>query len=81
MLRSAIDRAGENGVELATGSTVVEPINLSNYRNLPFQRDSRPDAERIVFLVKVSLAGGWTRRRLWRGSKPMSARFDLSDAH
>ena len=58
MLRSAIDRAGENGVELATGSTVVEPVNLSNYRNLPFQRDSRPDAERIIFLVKVSLAGG-----------------------
>jgi hypothetical protein len=58
MLRSAIDRAAAHGVELATGSTVVEPVNSSNYRNLPLLRDGRPDAERYVFLVKVPLADG-----------------------
>lgn len=57
MLREAITLAQARGVELATGDTVVEPLTLANYRNLTLVRDSRPDSEKVSFLVKASLGG------------------------
>ena len=58
MIRSAIERAGQSkGIELATGEMVVEPLTLTNYRNLALANDGRPDSERTSFLVKTRLAG------------------------
>lgn len=57
MIRGAIQLAGQRGIQLATGNTVVEPLTLANYQQLSFQKDSRPDAERIQFLIKTPLTG------------------------
>ncbi len=46
MIRGAIDLAAKrSGIELATGSVVVEPLTPSTYRNLPLQNDGRPDTD------------------------------------
>jgi len=56
-IRGAIELADRRGIQLATGNTVVEPLTLANYRQLSFTKDSRPDAERVSFLIKTSLTG------------------------
>ncbi|NML05016.1 TonB-dependent receptor [Sphingomonas sp. G-3-2-10] len=58
MVRSAIELAPKHQVELATGSVVVEPLTLANYRNLGFTGDGRPDTDRVTFRVKVKLGSG-----------------------
>jgi len=58
MVKSAVELAPRFDVELATGSEVVEPLTLGNYRNLTFFNDNRPDTDRINFLVKVKLGPG-----------------------
>lgn len=58
MLRAAITQASRNGVQLATGDTVVEPLTIDNYRDLTLKKDSRPDAEKLQFLVKAPLGVG-----------------------
>jgi hypothetical protein len=60
MVRGAIELAERRGgIQLATGTLVVEPLTLANYRNLPFdddEDDERPDTDRVTFLVKTPLA-------------------------
>ena len=58
MIRGAIELAGRRGVQLAIGDTVIEPLTLENYRSLTLTKDSRPDAERVTFLVKTPLGDG-----------------------
>jgi hypothetical protein len=58
MIRGAIELAGRRGVQLATGDTVIEPLTLDNYRSLTLERDSRPDSEKVSFLVKTPLGEG-----------------------
>lgn len=58
MIRGAIELAGRRGVQLAIGDTVIEPLTLANYRDLALERDSRPDSERMTFLVKTPLGEG-----------------------
>jgi hypothetical protein len=55
MVRSALDLAARSGVELATGTLIVEPLTAANYRNLQMFNDGRPDTDRVSFLVKVRL--------------------------
>lgn len=67
MVKNAIDLAGQRGVELATGTLIVEPLTLANYRNLPLSNDGRPDTDRVSFLVKARLpATGDTKEALDR---------------
>lgn len=56
MIRGAIQLADRRGIQLATGNTVVEPLTLSNYQQLSFKSDNRPDSERVSFLIKTPLA-------------------------
>jgi hypothetical protein len=58
MIRGAIEMAAKRGVQLATGDTVVEALTLDNYRNLTLTKDSRPDSEKVSFLVKAPLTEG-----------------------
>lgn len=59
MIRSAIELAGRrNGIELATGEMVVEPLTLTNYKDLTLRNDNRPDTNRTSFLVKTRLGNG-----------------------
>lgn len=54
-LRNTIGGAAKAGVELAVGDYVIEPLTLTNYRNLSYGGDGRPDTSRTTFLVKVRL--------------------------
>lgn len=56
-IRRAIELAGSNGVQLAFGDVVVQPLTLANYRDLTFGTDSRPDTNRVELMVKAPLAG------------------------
>lgn len=58
MVKSAIERARQYGVELATGDYVVEALTLENYGNLTLSKDRRPDSERTSFIVKAKLEPG-----------------------
>jgi acetylornithine deacetylase/succinyl-diaminopimelate desuccinylase-like protein len=65
MVRGAIELAARRGdIELASGTLIVEPLTLANYRNLELgdededDDDYRPDTDRISFLVKTRLAAG-----------------------
>ncbi|HEX8512531.1 MAG TPA: TonB-dependent receptor [Allosphingosinicella sp.] len=67
MVKNAIALAAQRGVELATGTLVVEPLTLANYRNLPLSSDGRPDTDRVTFIVKARLpATGDTKAALDR---------------
>jgi len=57
-LRTMIAGAPKASVELATGDYVVEPLTVTNYRNLTYGGDGRPDTSTTTFLVKVKLAPG-----------------------
>lgn len=58
MLANAIAGASRAGVQLAFGERVVQAVTLKNYRDLSLERDSRPDSQRLKFLVKSPLAAG-----------------------
>ena len=60
MVRGAIDLQAKYGVELATGTYVVEPLTVANFRDLPLAGDNndRADAETTTFLVKTRLSPG-----------------------
>lgn len=59
MLKGAIALAAKQGVELATGDYIVEPLTPANYRNLILEEDDdREDAEEATFLVKTPLTKG-----------------------
>lgn len=64
MVRRAIELAGRrDGIELSTGTLVVEPLTLANYRNLDLgdedeDEDYRPDTDSVSFIVKTRLAAG-----------------------
>ncbi len=55
MVRSALERAGRSGIELAIGDFFVVPLTANNYRTLSFIGDGRPDSERVAFFVKTRL--------------------------
>jgi hypothetical protein len=59
MLKNAVTLAARNGgIELGTGTYVVEPLTLANYRNVPLTGAGRSDSERANFIIKTKLAGG-----------------------
>ena len=66
MVRRAIELAGRRGgIELSTGTLVVEPLTLANYRNLSLgddeddeDEDYRPDTDSVSFLIKTPLTAG-----------------------
>lgn len=58
MLANAIAVASRAGVQLAYGDRVVQAVTLKNYRDLSLERDSRPDSQRLKFLVKAPLTDG-----------------------
>jgi hypothetical protein len=61
-IRKAIESAGAQGVQLAFGDAIVEPLTLANYRNLTLKKDNRPDSDRVELLVKAPLAGSTDAR-------------------
>jgi hypothetical protein len=60
-IRRAIELAGSNGVQLAFGDVVVEPLSIANYRDLTLQKDNRPDSDKVELLVKAPLNGADAR--------------------
>lgn len=60
MLADAVRRAGNAGVELAYGDYVLTPLTEDNISDVTLERDTRPDSQRVTFLVKARLAGAQT---------------------
>lgn len=58
MLANALHDANKGGVVLAFGERTLQSVTLSNYRDLSLERDSRPDSQKLSFLVKVPLQAG-----------------------
>ena len=55
MLENALGAANKAGVQLAYGDATVEPVTPKNFRTLTLLKDSRPDSQRVKFLVKSAL--------------------------
>ena len=61
-IRRAIELAPTHGVQLAFGDVIVESLTLTNYRDVTFSTDSRPDSNRVMLLVKAPLNGATDAR-------------------
>ena len=57
MLARAIALASKRGVELAFGDYILTPLTAATVDDLVIKNDTRPDSERVDFLVKAPLAG------------------------
>lgn len=57
MLARAITLASKHGVELAFGDYILTPLTAATVDDLVIKNDTRPDSERVDFLVKAPLAG------------------------
>ncbi|WP_423142641.1 TonB-dependent receptor [Parablastomonas sp. CN1-191] len=67
MLRKAVQVAAQRGVELAYGDYILTPLTAANIDALALKNDSRPDSQRVDFLVKAPLAkdgGSAAQRRI-----------------
>jgi len=60
MLAKAVAMAQKNGVELAFGDYILTPLTAQTMDDLVIHGDSRPDSERVDFLVKARLGGTQT---------------------
>lgn len=58
MLASAIADAPRSTVALAFGKETIQAVTLKNYHDLTLEKDSRPDTQKITFLVKAPLQSG-----------------------
>ena len=57
MLQKAVQMAGQHGVQLAYGDYVLTPLTLQNLDEIVLKNDSRPDSQKVDFLVKAPLSG------------------------
>ncbi|MCM8732107.1 TonB-dependent receptor [Hephaestia sp. GCM10023244] len=57
-LANAIAAAPHAGVQIASGDETLQIVTLENYRNLSLKKDSRPDSQKLSFLVKAPLGAG-----------------------
>lgn len=57
MLQRAVQLAGKHGVQLAYGDYILTPLTLENLDEITLTNDSRPDSQKIEFLVKAPLGG------------------------
>lgn len=60
MLANAVAEARKQGLELAYGDYILTALTAANIEELSLRGDSRPDSERVDFLVKVRLGGAVT---------------------
>lgn len=58
MTRKAVELAGAAGVQVATGEMLIEPLTLTNYKDLKPEDNDDDGGEMVKFLVKVPLAPG-----------------------
>jgi len=58
MLANAITAAPRAGVQIASGDETLQLVSMQNYRNIPLEKDSRPDSQKLSFLVKAALGPG-----------------------
>jgi len=58
MLANAITAAPHAGVQIASGNETLQVVTMQNYRSLSLEKDSRPDSQKLSFLVKAPLGAG-----------------------
>lgn len=57
MLERAVQLASKNGVQLAFGDYILTPLTTDNLDEITLINDTRPDSQKVEFLVKAPLAG------------------------
>lgn len=57
MLQKAVQLAGKQGVQLAFGDYILTPLTMDNLDEITLTNDTRPDSQKIEFLVKAPLTG------------------------
>lgn len=57
MLERAVALAERHGVQLAFGDYILTPLTPANLGEITLSNDSRPDSQKVEFLVKAPLAG------------------------
>ena len=62
MLANAIAAAPHAGVQIASGDETLQIVTMANYRNLSLKKDSRPDSQKLSFLVKTQLSSATDAR-------------------
>jgi hypothetical protein len=62
MLANAITTAPHAGVQIASGDETLQIVTMQSYRNLSLAKDSRPDSQKLSFLVKAPLGAGTDAR-------------------
>lgn len=55
MLTKAVQMADRYGVQLAFGDYILTPLTLQNLDDVTLSNDSRPDSQKLVFLIKAPL--------------------------
>ncbi|WP_317153487.1 TonB-dependent receptor [Sphingopyxis indica] len=55
MLTKAVQIADKYGVRLAVGDYILTPLTLQNLDDVTLSNDSRPDSQKLVFLIKAPL--------------------------
>lgn len=55
MLQKAVQIAAQRGVQLAYGDYILTPLTLQNLDEIALKADTRPDSQRVDFLVKAAL--------------------------
>ncbi len=63
MLAKAVELAGKGGVELAYGDYILTALTAANIKELPLLADTRPDSQRVNFLVKVRLSDAMSSKQ------------------
>lgn len=56
MLERAVQMAAKHGVQLAFGDYILTPLTSANLNQVTLSNDSRPDSQKIQFLVKAPLS-------------------------
>lgn len=58
MLQEACALAAKSGVQLAYGDFLLTPLTTENLDDVTLVNDSRPDSQKLTFLVKAPLGSG-----------------------
>lgn len=59
-VRNSIETGNRRGIQVAYGTTVIQPLTIGNYADeLKFEDDDdREDPEKVSFVIKAPLSGG-----------------------
>jgi hypothetical protein len=61
-IRRLVESAPGQGIQVAFGEIVVDPVTIANFKDLTLAGGGRADTNRVALLLKTPLAGGGNAR-------------------